>query len=46
MLALLLAEAGFKGYPVVEGLFLDKLLEGLNDVVGAFDVAGTADAYA
>jgi hypothetical protein len=46
MLALLLAEAGFKGYPIVEGFFLDKLLEGLNNIVGAFDMTGTAYAYA
>jgi hypothetical protein len=45
MLALLLAEAGFKGYLIVQGFFLDKLLESLNDIVGAFNVTGTADTY-
>jgi hypothetical protein len=46
MLALFLAKAGLKIYPVMQRLFLDKLLESLNDVVGTFDMAGTADTNA
>jgi hypothetical protein len=38
MLALLLAEAGFKGYLIMEGFFLDKLLERLDDIVGTFNM--------
>jgi hypothetical protein len=41
--ALLLTKTGFKGNPVVKHLFFYKLLKRLNDVVGAFDMAGTAD---
>jgi hypothetical protein len=46
MLALFLAKAGLKIYSVMQHLFLDKLLESLNDVVGTFDMAGTADTNA
>jgi hypothetical protein len=46
MLALLLAKAGLKIYFVMQHFFFDKLLESLNDVVGTFDMAGTADTNA
>jgi hypothetical protein len=46
MPALLLAKAGFEIDPVVERLFFDKLLKSLNDVIGTFNVTGTADTYA
>jgi hypothetical protein len=39
MLALFLAKAGLKIYPVVQRLFFDKLLESLNDIIRAFDMA-------
>jgi hypothetical protein len=44
VLALFHAEAGFKIDLVVEIILLDKLLKGLDNVVGPFDMAGTADA--
>jgi hypothetical protein len=43
MLALLLAKTGFKINPVMECLFFNKLLKSLNDVIGTFDMTGTAD---
>jgi hypothetical protein len=46
MLALLLAKAGLKINPVMQRFLLDKLLKRLNDIVGTFDMAGTADTDA
>jgi hypothetical protein len=40
------AKAGFEIDPVVELPFLDKLLKGLDDVIGSLDMAGTTDADA
>jgi hypothetical protein len=42
-LALAHTKVRFKIDPVMEGFFLDKLLKGLDYIVGPFDVAGTAD---
>jgi hypothetical protein len=46
MLALLLAKAGLKIDFVVQRFLFDKLLKGLDDVVGTFDMAGAADTDA
>jgi hypothetical protein len=46
ILALLHAEAGFEVYLIVKGLLLDKMLEGLDHIVGPLDMAGTADTNA
>jgi hypothetical protein len=40
------AKAGFEIDPVVELPFFNKLLEGLDKVVGSLDMTGTADADA
>jgi hypothetical protein len=46
MLAPFHTKAGFEIDPVVESSFLNKLLKGLDNVVGPFDMTGTADADA
>jgi hypothetical protein len=46
ILALLLAKTGFKINPVMQHFLFDKLLKSLNDVIGALDMAGTADTNA
>jgi hypothetical protein len=46
MLALFHAEAGSEVDPVVEGLFLNKLLESLDHIKRTFNVAGAADTNA
>jgi hypothetical protein len=43
VLVLAHTEIGGKIDPVMEGFFFDHLLEGLDYVVGTFDVAGAAD---
>jgi hypothetical protein len=37
-------ESGFEAYLVMEVLFLNKLLKGLNHIIGTFDMTGTAYA--
>jgi hypothetical protein len=44
MLAPFHTKTGFEIDPVVESPFLNKLLKGLDNVVGSLDMTGTADA--
>jgi hypothetical protein len=46
MLALFLAKAGFEIDPVMQHLFFDKLLKGLDNIVGSLDMTGAADTDA
>jgi hypothetical protein len=46
MLALPHTKAGFKIDLIVKSAFLNKLLKGLDHIVGALDMAGTADTNA